>query len=133
MVGPSETGISQRIYNWLKIGNFQPEVVKIYFFCQRSQPFYDVMQKEIESLEFVHGVIFDFINSFKNNGTKCLLIFEDSFEDICIAKASVDIATAGRHLGLSTIYIKHILFHQSTLGRGVGIQNTHIVHFKSSL
>ena len=46
-------------------------------------------------------------------------------------KGLVDIATAGRHRGLTTIYIKHNLFHQSKLGRDVELQNTHIVLFKS--
>ena len=41
------------------------------------------------------------------------------------------IATAGRHRGFSTIYIKHNLFHQSKLGRDVELQNTHIVLLKS--
>ena len=89
------------------------------------------MQKEIENLEFVQGVNFEFIDSLKNNGTKYLLIFDDSCEEICNSKAFVDIATAGRHWGLSTIYIKHNLFHQSKLGRDVELQNTHIVLFKS--
>ena len=89
------------------------------------------MQKEIESLEFVRGVNFEFIDSLKNNGTKYLLIFDDSCEKICNSKAFVDIATAGRHRGLSTIYIKHNLFHQSNLGRDVELENTHIVLFKS--
>ena len=65
LVGPSETGKSQLIYNWLKIGTFQPKFDKIYFFYQHSQPLYDVMQKEIENLEFVQGVNFEFINSLK--------------------------------------------------------------------
>ena len=43
----------------------------------------------------------------------------------------MDIDTAGRHRGFSTIYIKHNLFHQSKLGRDVELQNTHIVSFKS--
>ena len=89
------------------------------------------MQKEIESLEFVRGVNFEIIDSFENNGTKYLLIFDDSCEENCNSKAFVDIATAGRHRGLSTNYIKHNLFHQSKLGRGVELQNTHIVLFKS--
>ena len=89
------------------------------------------MQKEIESLEFVRGVNFEFINSLKNNGTKYLLIFDDSCEKICNSKAFVDIATAGRHRGLRTIYIKHNVFHQSKLERDVELQNTHIVLFKS--
>ena len=107
LVDPSETGKLQLIYNWRKIGTFQPKFDQIYFFYQHSQPLYDAMQKEIENLEFLQGVNFEFIDSVKNNGTKNLLIFDDSCEEICNSKAFVDIATAGRHRGLSTIYIKH--------------------------
>ena len=106
LVGPSETEKSQLIYNWLKIGTFQPTFDKIYLFYQHSEPLYDVMQKEIENLEFVQGVNFEFIDSLKNNGINYLLIFDDSCEEICNSKAFVDIATAGRHGGLSKIYIK---------------------------
>ena len=130
LVGPSEIGKSQLIYNWLKIGTIQLMFEEIYFFYQHSQPLYDAMQKEIENLEFVQGINFEFIDSLKNNGTKYLLIFDDSCEEICNSKAFVDIATAGRHRGLSTIYIKHNLFHQSKLGRDVELQNTHLVLFK---
>ena len=89
------------------------------------------MQKEIENLDFLRGLNFEFIDSLKNNGTKHLFFFDGSCEEICNSKAFVDIATAGRHRGLSTIYIKHNLFHQSKLGRDVELQNTHIVLFKS--
>ena len=58
-------------------------------------------------------------------------MFDDSCEDICNSKAFVDIGTAGRHRDLSTIYIKHNLFHQSKLRRDVELQNTHIDLFKS--
>ena len=68
---------------------------------------------------------FELIDSLKNNGTKYLLIFDDSCEEVCSSKEFVKIATAGRHRGLSTIYIKHNLFHKSTL------QTTHIALFKS--
>ena len=131
LVGPSETGKLQLIYNWLKTGTFQPKFDRTYFFYQHSQPLYYVMQKEIESLEFVRGVNFEFIDSLKNFGKKYLLIFDDSCEEVCNSKAFVDIATTGRHRGLSTIYIKHNLFHQSKLGREVELRNTHIVLFKS--
>ena len=89
------------------------------------------MRKEIENLEFVQGVNFEFIDSLKNNGTKYFLKFDDTWEEILNSKAFVDIATAGRHRGVSTIYIKQNLFHQSKLGRDVDLQNTHIVRFKS--
>ena len=130
-VGPSETGKPQPIYNRLKIGTFQPKFDNVYIFYQQSQPFYDVMQKEIENLEFVRGVTFEFIDSLKNNDTKYLLIFDDSCEEMCNSMAFVDIATAGRRRGLSTIYIKHNLFYKSKLARDVELQNTHIVLFKS--
>ena len=89
------------------------------------------MQKEVDNLEFVQGVHFEFINSLKNNGTKYLLVFDDSCAEICNSREFVDIATASRHRGFSTIDIKHNLFHQSKLGRDVELQNTYIVLFKS--
>ena len=89
------------------------------------------MQKEIDNLEFVQGVHFEIINSLQNNGTKYLLIFDDSCAEICNPEEFVDIATAGRDRGLSTIYINYNLFHRSKLGRDVELQNTHIIHFKS--
>ena len=84
-----------------------------------------------KKLKISSGINFEFFDSLKNNGTMYLLIFDDSCERICNSKAFVDIATAGRHWGLSTIYIKHNLFHQSKLGRDVELQNNHIVLFKS--
>ena len=91
------------------------------------------MQKEIEieNFEFKQGVKFEFIDSLESNGTKFFLIFDNSCEKSCNSKTFVDIATAGRHRGLSTVYIKHNVFHQSKLGGDVELQNTHIVHFKS--
>ena len=89
------------------------------------------MQEEIENLVFVRGVNFEFNDSLKNNGTKYLLISDDSCEEICNSKAFVDIATARRHRGLCTIYIEHNPFHQSKLGRDVELQITHNVLFKS--
>ena len=79
----------------------------------------------------MQGVSFVFFDSLKNNGTMYLLLFDDSCEEICNSKAFVDIATAGRQRGLSTIYFKHNLFHQSKLGRDVELQRTPLVHFKS--
>ena len=89
------------------------------------------MQTENENLEFLQRVHFEFIDSLRNNGTKYLLIFDDSCEKHCNSKAFVDIATTGRHRGLSTVYSNCNLSHQSKLGRDVELQNTHIVLFKS--
>ena len=131
LAGPSETGKLKLIYNWLQIRTFQPKFDKIYIFYQHSQPLYNVMQKEIKNIEFLQRINFEFTDSFENNGIKYLLISNDYCEEICDSKAFVDIATAGRHRSLSTIYIKHKLFQQSKLGGNVEFQNTHIVLFKS--
>ena len=71
------------------------------------------------------------IQNLPNNGTKYLLIFDDSCEEISSSKEFVKIAEAGRHKDLSTVYIKHNLFHQSRLGRDIELQNTHFALFKS--
>ena len=89
------------------------------------------MQKQIKSLEFVRGVNFELFDSLKNNGTNILLIFDNSCEKTCNSKALLYIAATGRHSLLSTIYNKHILFHQSKLGWDVELQNTHNDLFKS--
>ena len=111
--------------------NISTKVWQNVFFYQHSKPPHDVMQKENENLEFVQGANFEFNISLKNKGTKYLLLIDDSCEKICISKAVVDIATAGRPRGLTSIYIKYNVFHQSKLGRDVELQNTHIVFFKS--
>ena len=84
-----------------------------------------------KNLKFTQGVDFDLIEKLPKNGTKYLLIFDDSCEEISNSKHFVKIATAGRDNGLNTIYIKYNLFHRSKLGRDVELQNTHTVLFKS--
>ena len=79
----------------------------------------------------MQGVNFECIDSVRNNSTTYLSTFDETCEEICNSKAFVDIATAGKHRGSSTIYIKHNLFHQSKVGRDFELQNTHIVLFRS--
>ena len=87
------------------------------------------MQKENDHLEFVQGIHFEFINFLKNNGTKYLLVSDDSYADFCNSQEFVVFAIAGRHRGVSTLYIKHKLFHQSKLRMDVELQNSQIVFF----
>ena len=44
------------------------------------------MQKEIENVEFVHGVNFEFIDSIKKTAVKYLSIFDDSCKRFAIQK-----------------------------------------------
>ena len=59
-----------------------------------------------------------------------MLIFDDSRGEICNSKEFVDLDTAGRHRGLSNIYIRHKLFRQNELGCDVQFQKTHLVLFE---
>ena len=118
------TTYSHLAQNWNVFNNFSQNLL----FHQNSQLLCQYMQKKIENIACVQAVSFEFYESVKNKGTKYMLIFDNSCEQICNSKAFIDIATAGRHR-LSTIYKKHNLFHQSKLGRDLQIQN-HIVLFK---
>ena len=71
------------------------------------------------------------VENLPNNGTKYLLMFDDSCEQVSNSTQFVKIASAGRHICLNRIYIKHNLFHQSNLGRDVELQTTPTVLFKS--
>ena len=113
-----------------KLEKFQVKINKTYIFTQHSQPLYDVMQKEMANLHFFQGLNFDFIDSLEKR-TKYLLEFDDSCEDICISKLVVDLATAGRHFGLSTTHVKHKVFPQNKFGPDVELQNMHSGLFKS--
>ena len=131
LAGPSVTGKLQLLYKWLKIGTFRAKLDKTYFFLSTLSASLRCYAKRNRKSRVLRGVNFEFIDSLTNNGTKYLLIFDDSCEEVCNSKVFVDIATAGRHQGLSTNYIKRNLFHQSRLGRDVELENTHIVLFKS--
>ena len=59
-----------------------------------------------------------------------MLIFDDFFEEIQTNSRLFAItANAGRHRGLNTKYIKHILFNQHKLGRDNEFKNIRIVLF----
>ena len=127
LVGPGESGKSELIYEWLKNGTFQPNFERIIFFYQHFQPLYEQMQKEVENLEFVQGVNFDFIDSLENIGTKYLLICDDPCQEIYASRDFEKISTSWIKYNLH----KQNLFHKSKLDRDIELQNTHIVLFKS--
>ena len=86
---------------------------------------------EIENIEFVEDVNFDFVDSLQNNGTNYLIVFDDSCQQFRNSSDFKKIAAAGRHRGLNTFYIKHNLFHKSKFGTEIELWNTHNVLFKS--
>ena len=60
---------------------------------------------------FIQGVEFELIENLLKNGTKYLFLSDDSCDEVSNSNQFVKVATAGRHGGLKTIYIKHNLFH----------------------
>ena len=78
LVGPSDSGKTYFIHEWLKVGKFQPKCNKIQFFYQHAQPLYDIMQNGIDNIGFSQVVNFEFSKNFKINGTKYLLSFDNS-------------------------------------------------------
>ena len=65
-------------FDWLKTGTFQPAFDKIFYFYQHYQPLYGQLQRK--NLKFIQRVDFDLIENLPKNGTKYLLIFDDSCE-----------------------------------------------------
>ena len=90
------------------------------------------MMQSIADIEFIQGVDFDLIDNLPADGTKYLLIFDDSLDILSKSEKFNGIATASRHRNLNCVYIKHNLFHKNKTGRDAELQTTHIVLFKST-
>ena len=85
------------------------------------------MQRVIPGIEFLNYSGLD----ITKNLSHCLLIYDDSCEEIFNDKEFVKIAPSGRHRKLHVVYIKRNLFHQSKWSRTIDQNTTHIILFKS--
>lgn len=90
------------------------------------QPSYTEMRKKL-NIEFVPCLDFNMIKNLEN----CLLVFDDSCEEIYDEKEFVKMAVSGRHKGVHVIFVKHNLFHQSKNSRTIDLNTTHIILFNS--
>ncbi len=124
VVGPSGSGKTNLILKMLKGTTFYPKYEAIYYFYRELQPQF---QSAPTNIEFVRFVNFDITKNLEN----CLLIFDDSCEEIFNDKEFVKIVTSGRHRGIHVIYVKHNLFQQSKFSRTLDLNTTHIILFKS--
>jgi len=126
VVGPSGSGKTRLIFSMLNGQTFYPKFDKIYYFYKEYQDIFTQMTAQL-NIEFVPCVDFEMIKSLSN----CLLVFDDSCEEIYQEKDFVKIAVSGRHRKLSCIFIKHNLFHQSKWSRTIDLNTTHVVIFKN--
>ena len=129
VVGPSGCGKTDLIFNMLQSSSFYPEFPKIYYFYKEFQDTFISMQRKIAQIEFIKYSGLHITKKLSD----CLLIYDDSCEEIFNDKEFVNIATSGRHRRLHVIYVKHNLFQQSKWSRTIDLNTTHIIFFKSLL
>ena len=92
------------------------------------------MQQIYIKMEKILGVAFkkyanlEFLISLAN----CLLIIDDSCEEIYNDKEFVKLATAGHHKNIRVIYTKHNLYQQSKWYRTIDLNTTQILLIKSA-
>ena len=101
----------------LLMKTFQPLFDGISYFYKHFQTIYDTMMRLIAVIEFIQGVDFDLIDNLPAEGTKYLLIFDDSVDIISKSGKLNAIETAVRHRNLNCVYIKHNLFNKNKTGR----------------
>ena len=124
--GPSFCGKTELIFQMLLRNTFYPNTKSIYYFYQHEQPKFNSIERNLNIfLTKFYGFIF--ISQLEN----CLLVFDDSCEEIFNHKDFSKLATAVRHRKSSVIYVKHNLFQQSEWSRTIDLNTTHIILFKS--
>ena len=127
VVGPSGCGKTELNFKMLSGNTFYPKFIHIIFLYREMQQIYVKMEQKL-------GVIFkEYANlEILNNLENCLLIIDDSCEEIYNDKEFVKLATAGCHKKINVIYIKHNLYQQSKWSRTIDLNTSHIILFKSA-
>ena len=124
--GPSCCGKTELIFRMLLENTFFPKFLSIFYFYQHEQPKLKSLEAKL-NIQFTKFSSFDLISELEN----CLLVFDDSCEEVFNDKEFSKLATAGRHKNISVIYVKHNLFQQSKWSRTIDLNTTHIILFKS--
>ena len=103
LVGPGGSGKTRLIYSMLASPTtFYPPIEKTFYFYKEYQPLFQEMSESL-NIEFIPCLDFEMIKNLEN----CLLVFDDSCEEIYQEQAFVKLAVAGRHRKLHCIFVKH--------------------------
>ena len=105
VVGPSGCGKPELIFKMLSGNTFEPKLNKVRFLYREMEQIYIKMEKTL-GVTYKKDVNLEFLNSLAN----CLLIKDDSCEEIYNDKEFVKLSTAGRHKNINAINIKHNLY-----------------------
>ena len=125
VVGPSGCK-TNLIFRIITGKTFYPKFKNVIFLYHEMQPIYSQVGKHL-NIVFKKFTNLEFLQNTEN----CLLIFDDSCEEIFNDKAFVKLATAGRHKNINVIYVKHNLYQQRKWSRTIDLNTTHIILFKS--
>ena len=126
VVGSSGCGKTELIFKMLSGNTFYPKF-NVIFLYREMQKIYIKMEKTLDVTLKKYANL-TFLNSLAN----CLLIIDDSCEEIYNDKEFVKLATAGRHKNINVINIKHNFYQQSKWSRTIDLNTTHIILFKSA-
>ena len=103
--------------------------------CLKIQNFKKIFLPKENTQKKTHKFDIEFIklSSFEivNNLQDCMIVFDDTCEEVFNEKDFVKLATAGRHKNVHVIYVKHNLFQQSKQSRTIDLNTTHLILFKS--
>ena len=119
VVGPSGSGKTDLIFKMLIGRTFSPKFNRIFYFYKEMQQIYINVQQKL-NIRFIRFTGFDNMPNLEN----CLVVFDDSCEEIYNEKEFVKLATAGRHRGVHVIFVKHNLYHQSKNSRTIDLNTS---------
>ena len=102
LVGPSGTRKSKPFYISLTNAPFRSNEGSTFFSSTLAKTVQCFAKTDWKSIVCSMRKL-EVLDSLKHNGQGVLLIFDNSYVEICISKTIVDISTAGRLRGLSTI------------------------------
>ena len=93
VVGASGSGKTDPIFIMLQGSSFYPAFLKIYCSYKEFQDTFTAMQQQLPNIEFIKYSGLDITKKLSN----CLLVFDESCEEIFNDKEFEKIATSGRH------------------------------------
>ena len=101
VVGPSGCGKTNLIFRIIAGNTFYPKFKSVIFLYHEMQPIYSQIEQH-SNIVFKKFTNLEFLKNTEN----CLLIFDDSCEEIFNDKEFVKLATTGRHKNINVIYMK---------------------------
>ena len=90
--GPCGSGKTDLMFNMLEGRSFYPAFPKTYYFYKQFQDTFTAMQQNIPPIEFIKFSGLDITKKLSD----CLLVYDDSCEEIFSDKEFLKIATSGR-------------------------------------